>query len=95
MEAPPQSASGSRQLVGTLLVAWTFVTGCALVLATALYQRSGDLKVLIAWLGAPFVVGTALMLMLLVTTLATRTKTEAHVEMPTGIRRRNDIHGRR
>lgn len=49
-----------RGLLGTLLVAWTFVTGSALLIATTYYQRTGDLRVILVWLGAPFLVGTAL-----------------------------------
>lgn len=55
------TVKGARGWLGTLLVAWTFVTGSALLLASAWYQRTGDLRIIIAWLGAPFLVGFVLL----------------------------------
>lgn len=54
------TVKGARSWLGTLLVAWTFVSGSALLIATAYYQRSGDLRVLIVWLAPPFLIGCAL-----------------------------------
>lgn len=51
---------GARSWVGTLLVAWTFVTGSALVLASAWYHRTQDLRFLIVWLAPPFLIGCVL-----------------------------------
>ncbi len=81
-----------RQLLGTLLVAWSLVTGCAAVFASALYYRSGDLKVIIAYLGAPLVVGSALLVMIAFTGAAVSVKDKSYAP-PTGMRVRNDIHG--
>lgn len=58
------TAGGARQWLGNLLVAWTFVSGSALVLATAYYQRTRDLEILLVWLAPPFLVGSALFLVL-------------------------------
>jgi hypothetical protein len=55
------TVKGARSWLGTLLVAWTFVSGGALVIATAYYQRSGDIRFLITWLAPPFLIGTVLM----------------------------------
>lgn len=55
-----QTVRGARSWLGTLLVAWTFVSGGALVIASAYYQRSGDLEMLIVWLAPPFLVGCLL-----------------------------------
>ena len=52
-----ETVKGARGLLGTLLVAWTFVTGSALLLASAYYQRTGDIRVLIVWLAPPFLIG--------------------------------------
>ena len=52
---------GARTWLGTLLVAWTFVSGSAVVLASAYYQRSGNIEYLIVWLGPPFIIGCVLM----------------------------------
>jgi len=55
---------GARSWVGTLLVAWTFVTGAAIVLASAWYYRTHDIRFLIVWLAPPFVIGTVLFLLI-------------------------------
>jgi hypothetical protein len=55
------TVKGARSWLGTLLVAWTFVSGGALVIATAYYQRTHDLRLLITWLAPPFLIGTVLM----------------------------------
>lgn len=73
-----ETLSGARGTLGTLLVAWTFITGSALVIATAYYQRTGDLKVIIAWLGAPFLIGTALFLCVALVWAASRSKPRYH-----------------
>lgn len=75
-----ESASGVRRWIGNLIVAWTFVTGLAVTFASAWYYRTGDIKIIIAYLGAPFLIGAALFLMLGTMMLATRTKRRAPVE---------------
>lgn len=55
-----KTVKGARSWLGTLLVAWTFVSGSALVMASAYYQRSGDLTILITWLAPPFLIGCVL-----------------------------------
>lgn len=85
----------TRQLLGTLLVAWTFVTGCALALGSAIYYQTNDLKVLIAWFGAPLLVGTALLIVVAFTTLVSAGARVPQGEPPEGLRRRKDIHGRK
>lgn len=52
-----QTVRGARSWLGTLLVAWTFVSGGAIVIASAYYQRTGDIGVLITWLAPPFLTG--------------------------------------
>ncbi|HEX2021533.1 MAG TPA: hypothetical protein VHH36_02390 [Candidatus Thermoplasmatota archaeon] len=84
-----RSAPEARQWLGNLLVAWTFVSGLALVLASALYQRSGDPKVLIAWLGGPFLVGTVLFVCIGIFGLASRTRGHAPIEPADGPRSRH------
>lgn len=54
------TVKGAKGWLGTLLVAWTFVTGSALLLASAYYQRTKDLSVIIVWLGPPFLIGMVL-----------------------------------
>ncbi|HUR69843.1 MAG TPA: hypothetical protein VM370_11415 [Candidatus Thermoplasmatota archaeon] len=56
-----RTVKGARTWLGTLLVAWTFVSGSALVLATAYYQRTHDLRLLIVWLAPPFLIGSVLL----------------------------------
>ena len=58
--------------MGNLLVAWTFVTGLAAAIASAWYSRTGDIKVLIAYLGAPFLIGVVLFVSLGLYLVATR-----------------------
>lgn len=82
-----------RQLLGTLLVAWTLITGCAAVFASALYYRSGDLKILIAYLGAPFLIGTVLFVMVGLSGFVTTGEMPEEVEIEHKIRRRTTIHG--
>lgn len=87
-------SSDSRQLLGTLLVAWSFVTGLAAVFASAVYMQTGDLKVLIAWLGAPFLVGSGLMFAVALTGWATRSKRpKRSAPLSSELRPRNAIHG--
>lgn len=84
-----------RQWLGNLLVAWTFVTGLAVVFASALYQRTGDLKILISYLGAPFLIGTALFVLIGVFGLAAREKPREMAEPLAAPRRRQEsIFGR-
>lgn len=59
----------SRGWLGTLLVAWTFVSGSALVIASAHYSRTGDIRFLITWLAPPFLIGCALFAMIGVVSL--------------------------
>lgn len=66
------SSPEARKWLGNLLVAWTFVTGLSAAFASAWYGRTGDIKVLIAYLGAPFLVGVVLFTSLGVYALATR-----------------------
>lgn len=54
------TVKGARSWLGTMLVAWTFVTGSALLLASAWYQRTGDLRMIIVYLGPPFLIGMVL-----------------------------------
>lgn len=86
MAARKETASGARQWLGTLLVAWTFVTGCALVIATAHYQTRHDLRVLLAFLGAPFLVGCALFITMGIVMLAGSVR-DPHVEGRVGDRK--------
>ena len=58
------TVKGARSVVGTLMVAWTFVSGGAVVIGSAYYQRTGDLRVLITWLAPPFLIGTVLFLVM-------------------------------
>lgn len=87
-----KTVTGARQWLGNLLVGWTVVTGMALVLASAWYHRTGDLKILIAYLGAPFIVGTCLFILIGVVSLLGRTRApdveEAPLEKGTPHRRR-------
>lgn len=76
-----------RQWLGNLMVAWTFVTGLAASIAAAWYGRTGDMKVLISFLGAPFVIGAVLFLALGAYAMATRTRLREVVE-PSGTRGR-------
>lgn len=80
------TVSGARRWLGTLLVAWTFVTGCALVLATAHYQTRHDLRVLLALLGAPFLIGLALFIILGIVVLVGHVQ-DPHVEGSVGDRK--------
>lgn len=52
--------SGARSTIGTLLVAWTFVSGSAVVIASAYYYRTHDIRFLITWLAPPFLLGCLL-----------------------------------
>lgn len=82
-----KTAHGVRTWLGTLLVAWTFVSGSAVVIASAYYQRSGDLRVLIAWLAPPFLIGCVLFgTVALVSTFASVKRTEVEVLNHTGTR---------
>lgn len=74
------SSAQTRAVLGTLVVAWTFVTGCALAIASAWYYRTKDLNILLAYLGAPFLVGTALFITIGVVTLAARGEDRAPLE---------------
>lgn len=58
------TVKGARGWLGTLLVAWTFVSGGAVLVATAYYQRTGNIEVLIAWLAPPFILGALLFAMM-------------------------------
>ena len=55
-----ETVRGARTWVGTMLVAWTFVSGSAVVIASAYYYRTGDVRFLITWLAPPFLVGCLL-----------------------------------
>lgn len=92
-----ESAREVRRWMGNLLVAWTFVTGLAVAFASAWYYRTGDIKIILAYLGAPAIVGAALFLTAGILALATRT--EAHVPVEAdGLRaskQRQGIFGRR
>lgn len=68
------TVKGAKSWLGTLLVAWTFVSGGAVLIGSAYYQRSGNIEVLIAWLAPPFVIGVALFLVMGVVSLAGSTK---------------------
>ena len=81
-----------RKWMGNLLVAWTFVTGLTATFASAWWFRTGDIKILIAYLGAPFLVGCALFLFLGLMALATRTKAHQAIE-PDGLRARKQREG--
>jgi len=54
------TVKGARQWLGNLLVAWSIVAGMAGTLGSAWYYRTGDMAILIAYLGAPFLIGTML-----------------------------------
>ena len=82
-----RAASGARRWVGNLLLAWTFVTGLSIAFGSAWYYRTKDLKIVIAYLGAPAIIGAALLLALLGVTLASRGKPRVPVEAD-GIRAR-------
>lgn len=74
------TVKGAKSWLGTLLVAWTFVSGGAVLVGSAYYQRSGEIEVLIAWLAPPFLLGVALFLVMGVVSLVGNTKT-THVEV--------------
>ena len=75
-----ESAAGVRRWMGNLLVAWTFVTGLAVTFASAWYYRTKDVKIIIAYLGAPAIVGAALFLTIGIMSLAMRTKPRIPIE---------------
>lgn len=75
-----ESASEVRRWLGNLLIAWTFVTGLTITFASAWYYRTKDIKVIIAYLGAPAILGAALFLTIGIMALATRTKAHVPVE---------------
>ena len=91
-----ESAPEVRRWLGNLLVAWTFVTGLTVTFASAWYYRTGDIKVIIAYLGAPALIGAALFLATGAMALATRTKAHVPIEAD-GLRaskQRQKIFGR-
>jgi hypothetical protein len=78
---------GARTWIGTLLVAWTFVSGAAVILASAYYQRSGNIEYLIVWLAPPFIIGCVLMaLMALSATFGDSKERSVEVVNHTGTR---------
>lgn len=78
---------GARGWVGTLLVAWTFVTGGAVVIASAYYYRTHDLRFLIVWLAPPFLIGMVLFgVMTLVSFAGNVREHEVEVAMHKGTR---------
>lgn len=91
-----ESSPEVRRWMGTLLVAWTFVTGLAATFATAWWYRTGDLKVVIAYLGAPAAIGAVLFLAMGSMMLATRTKAHVPIEADglRASRQRKRIFGR-
>lgn len=54
------ATKGARSWIGTMLVAWTLVSGLAVVIASAHYYRTHDLRYLITWLAPPFLIGVIL-----------------------------------
>jgi hypothetical protein len=54
------TVNGARSWIGTMLVAWTLVSGCAIVIASAYYYRTHDIRFLITWLAPPFLIGCLL-----------------------------------
>jgi pheromone shutdown protein TraB len=80
-------ASQMRAWMGNLLAAWTFVTGLAVTFASAWWYRTRDIKILIAYVGAPVIVGLALFLTLGIMAAVMRTKPRKPVEAD-GVRAR-------
>ena len=81
------TVKGARSWVGTLLVAWTFITGSALVIASAWYYRTHDLRFLIVWLAPPFLIGMVLFgVMALVSVAGNVRETEVEVVLHKGTR---------
>lgn len=87
----------ARPWIGTLLVAWSLVTACAVTLAAAWYSRTKDLEIVIAYLGAPFLVGLALFAFMGITLVVGRTKPSAAPPppRPPGGERRGMMFGRK
>lgn len=83
-----ESSPEVRQWLGNLLVAWTFVTGLFAAFASAWYGRTGDIKILIAYLGAPFLIGVVLFVGLGAYALATSTSRPIAEDGPSGQRRK-------
>lgn len=78
---------GARSWVGNLLVAWTFVSGSAVVIASAHYYQTKDLRFLITWLAPPFLIGCLLFgVMVIVSFAGNFRETEIEVTLHKGTR---------
>lgn len=82
----------TRRWLGNLLLAWTFATGLAICFASAWYYRTRDLKVVIAYLGAPALIGAGLLITIGLVSLIMRTKPREPIEAD-GIRARKQREG--
>ena len=74
------SESQVRTWLGNLMAAWALVTGLALTFASAWWYRTKDLKILIAYVGAPLLVGLALFITMGIMALVMRTKPRPPIE---------------
>lgn len=82
-----ESAPEVRAWLGNLLAAWTFVTSLLVTFASAWWYRTKDVKVMIAYIGAPALVGLALFITMGIMALVMRTKPHAPLEAD-GVRAR-------
>lgn len=80
MAGRKSTVKGARSWLGTLLVAWTFISGSAIVMASAWYYRTHDLKFLIVWLAPPFIIGCLLFLIVAIVSFAGGVK-DTHVDV--------------
>lgn len=93
---PSRSPTPTPKWLANCLMAWVCVTGLVSVLAGALYERTRDIRIAVALLSPLFLIGIALMVGILVVSVAARShRPVIEVAPRVGTRHDRDIFGRR
>lgn len=90
-----QEARAQGNPLSTLLIAWTVVVGLAFAPVGTWYYRSQDIRIMIAFLGAAFIIGVSLFASMGLARMGARSAKGKETDGIADLRARGALWGRR
>lgn len=94
MRHAQKELSAPSSPVTTLMVAWTIVVGLAFAPISMIYYRTGDLRLMLAFTGAAFIIGVSLFVAMWLGRAGARGGKQAVRPAPGEVKEIADVHRR-